>query len=67
MKKYEVTIEETCCETFLFEIQDDVDIIDYVSENYYDGEIVLENGECQSRQMEIHDLDKGSHTDWIEF
>ena len=67
MKKYEVAIEETCVETFQFEIPDDVDIFDYVQENYYKGKIVLEPGECQFRQMEVHDLDEDSYTEWKEF
>jgi len=67
MKKYEVVIEETCVKTFGFEVPDDVDIYDYVRENYYNGKIVLEPGECQLRQMEIHDLFDNSWIDWQEF
>ena len=67
MKTYEVTIEETVDETFSFEIPDDVDIYEYVQENYYNGKIVLEPGKCQLRQMEIHDLSDNSWVDWQEF
>ena len=67
MKKYEVAIEETCVETFKLEVPDNVDIYDYVKENYYKNKIVLESGECQFRQMEIHDLDNDSYTEWTEF
>ena len=67
MKKYEVTIEETCTETFEFELPDEVDIYDYVRENYYKSNIVLESKECQFRQMEIHYLDDDSFSEWIEF
>ena len=44
MKRYEVNIEETVVQTFSFEIPDDVDIYDYVQENYYNCNIVLEPG-----------------------
>lgn len=67
MKRYEVNIEETVVETFSFEIPDDVDIYDYVQENYYNCNIVLEPGECQFKQMQIHNLDDDSWTEWKEF
>ena len=64
MKRYEVNIEETVVETFSFEIPDDVDIYDYVRNNYYNGNIVLEPGECQFRQMRIHNLAEDSYSEW---
>lgn len=67
MKRYEVNIEETVVETFSFEILDDVDIYDYVQENYYNCNIVLEPCECQFKQMQIHNLDDNSWTEWKEF
>lgn len=67
MKKFKVTIEETCAETFEFEVPDNVDAYDFVRENYYKGKIVLEPCECQFRQMEIHFLDDDSYTEWQEF
>ena len=67
MKRYEVIIEETVDGTFTFEVPDNVDIYEYVRENYYNGKIVLEPRECQFRQMEIHDLSDNSWTDWKEF
>ncbi len=67
MKRYEVTIEETVDETFSFEIPDDVDIYEYVRENYYNGKIVLEPGECQFRQMEIRNLSDDIRFGWQEF
>ena len=67
MKKYEVIVEETVSETFQFELPDDIDIYDYVQEYYYKGKIVLEPGECQFRQMEIHNLEDNTWTEWKEF
>ncbi len=67
MKRYDVSIEETVAGTFSFEVPDDVDIYDYVRENYHKGNIVLESGECQFRQMQIHDLDDDSYSEWKEF
>ncbi len=67
MKRYDVTIEETVAEIFSFEIPDDIDVYDYIRENYYKNNIVLESGECQSRQMQIHNLSDNSWTEWEEF
>lgn len=67
MKHYDVNIEETVVEKFSFELPDDIDIYDYVQENYYKGKIVLEPGECQFRQMEIHNLEDNTWTEWKEF
>ena len=67
MKKYEVVIEETCVEAFKFEIPDDVDIYDYVRDLYYKGNIVLKPSECQYRQMEIHNLENDTYSEWVEF
>ena len=67
MERYEVIIEETVDETFSFELPDDVDIYEYVRDNYYNGKIVLEHGECKFRQMEIRDLSDNSWIDWQEF
>ena len=67
IKKYKGVIEEICVEEFKFEVPDDVDIDDYVRENYYNELIVLKPSECQFRQMEIHDLETDSITDWKEF
>lgn len=67
MKRYEVTIEETFDKTFSFEVPDNVDIYEYVRENYYNGKIVLKPVKCQFRQMEIHDLSDNSWIDWQEF
>ena len=67
MKKYEIIIEETVNETFSFEVSDDVDIYEYVKEKYYNEKIILEHGECQFRQIKIHDLSDNSWIDWQEF
>lgn len=67
MKKYEVTIEETVCETFSVEVPDDADICEYVKKNYYDGKIVIEAGECQSRKMAIRDSSGVVLCDWQDF
>lgn len=67
MKRYKVTVEETVVETFDFELPVDVDVYEYVRKHYYDCDIVLEPGECQFRQMRIHNLDDDSTTDWKPF
>ena len=67
MKKYEAIIEETVCGTFSVEAPDDVDICEYVKKNYYDGKIVIEAGECQSRKMSIRDSSGVVLCDWQDF
>lgn len=67
MKRYEVIIEETVNETFCFEIPDNVDIFEYVRQEYYRNNIVLSSGECCFRQMLIHSSDDNLDTDWMEF
>lgn len=62
-----MVIEETVVETFSFELPEDVDIWNFVRTNYYGERIILESGECQFRQMKVHDLTDNSWTDWKEF
>ena len=65
--KIEVNIEETVVGKFELDISEGVEPYDFIRDEYYKGKIVLEPGECQFRQMEIHDLTDDSWTEWIEF
>ncbi len=65
--KVNVTIEETVVQEFDVDIPDGKDPYDYIAEEYYKGNIVLEPGECQFRQMEIHFLEDNTWTEWKEF
>lgn len=65
--KIEVTIEETVVEKFLVEVPDGIEPYDYVVKQYGEGIIVLEPGECQFKQMEIHNLEDNTWTEWKEF
>ena len=65
--KLEVNIEETVVGKFELDIPEGVEPYDFIRDEYYKGKIVLEPGECQFRQMEIHDLTDDSWTEWIEF
>ncbi len=65
--KIKVGIEETVVEEFDIDVPDDVDPSEYIAEQYYAGKIVLESGKCQFRQMEIHNLEDDTWTEWKEF
>lgn len=65
--KVKVNIEESIVEEFEVEVPDNVDPYDYIAELYYSGKIVLNYGECQHKQMEIHNLEDDSWTEWKEF
>ena len=65
--KINVTIEETVVQEFDVDVPDKIDPYDYIAEQYYLGKIVLELKECQFRQMEIHNLEDDSWTEWKEF
>ena len=58
-----ITVEETVSEEFFVPKKWEED--DLVSEKYYDGEIVLEPGECQSVQYMVT-YANGAETSWIE-
>lgn len=65
--KVKVNIEETVVEEFNVNVPEGIEPYDYISEQYYAGKIVLEPGECQFRQMEIHNLEDDTWTEWKEF
>ncbi len=65
--KIKVNIEETVVQGFDVDIPDSIDPYDYIAEEYYKGNIVLESGECQFRQMEIHFREDDTWTEWTEF
>lgn len=65
--KVKVNIEESIVEEFEVEVPDNVDPYDYIAELYYSDKIVLNSGECQHKQMEIHNLEDDSWTEWKEF
>lgn len=58
-----ITVEETVSEEFFVPKKWEED--DLVSEKYYDGEIILEPGECQSVQYMVT-YANGAETSWIE-
>jgi hypothetical protein len=65
--KIEVSIEEMVVEKFELDIPEGVEPYDFIRDEYYKDKIVLKPGECQFKQMEIHDLTDDSWTEWIEF
>lgn len=66
--KIKVTIEEIVVEEFELEIPDNIeDPYTFISDEYYKSNIVLSPGECQFRQMKIHNLDNNTYTEWKAF
>lgn len=66
MKTVRVAIEELCVQEFDIIVADDdmEDAIDTAIKKYKNGELVLEPGEVQSRQISIV---KPNTTEWVEF
>lgn len=69
--KVKVTIEETVVKTFEIEVEDDEDGIGNAAEvgieKYKKGELVLEPGEPQFRQIMAESMDGLFSTNWVEF
>ena len=69
--KVKVTIEETVVETFEIDVpyaEDGLgDATEIGIEKYKNGELVLEPGEVQSRQIMAETLDGSFSTNWIGF
>lgn len=68
MKKVIATIEETVVDTFEFEIEDGEDAVEIAIEKYNNGELILEPGEVQRKQIMTEIIgEPHSSTEWIEF
>ena len=65
--KVKVNIEELVVKEFEIEIPEDCKSYDFIAEEYYKGNIILDPGECQYRQMLIHFLEDDMRTEWREF
>ena len=66
MKKYKIAIEETVVQEFEVWAKDNEEAIKMAERNYQNGEFVIENGECQFRQMAIV-APNNELTEWFEF
>lgn len=65
-KTFEVTIEETICQTFDIYAKDAEEAADIVEKQYKQGDLVVENGECQHTQISVYDPATEVATEWIE-
>lgn len=65
--KVKVTIEETISETFVIDVPEEEDAVEKGIEKYKKGELVLESGEVQGRQIMAESLDGSYSTNWVEF
>lgn len=64
--KYTITIEETNTKDFVIEAETAEEAYDLAIEGYKAGELVLDPGECQFRQIAITKPSEAS-TEWNEF
>lgn len=64
--KYTITIEETCAKDFDINANSAEEAYKLVERKYKAGELVLDPGKCQFRQMAITKPSTGS-TEWREF
>lgn len=66
-----VIIEETVSETFEIEVPDSEDgigdAVEIGIEKYKEGELILEPGEVQFRQISAESIDGEFSTGWTEF
>lgn len=66
MKKYIITIEETVVQNFEIFAENEDEAYEIAKEKYRKGEIVLEPGELQYKQMAIN-TSNDEISEWIEF
>ena len=63
--KYTITIEETVAKDFDIEADSAEEVYETAEQKYKSGELVLDPGECQFRQMAITNPSEES-TEWRE-
>lgn len=66
MKTFKIAIEETCVQEFEISAETAEEAISIAKNKYKNGEIVLESGECQHKQIAITSP-VSEDTVWIEF
>ena len=66
-KMFEIAIEEMASQIFLVEAQNENEAMRIAIEKYDNGDFVLEPGNLVCKQMEIHDIEKDTYTEWFEF
>lgn len=66
-KIFEISIEEVVSETFVVKARNEEAAKNIAIEKYANGDFVLEPGNLISKQMEIHDIEKDTYTEWLEF
>ena len=66
MEKFTILIEETVVDKFEVEASDADEAMKIAKKKYHDGELVLELGEVQFKQMAVCQSDN-ENVKWIEF
>lgn len=64
---HKVTIEETISQTFDIEAESIEAAYNRAISDYKNGILVVESGECTSRQIQVQNIDNGECTEWDEF
>ncbi len=65
-KRFMIAIEETCVEEFEIMAESQEEAMEIAEKRYRNGDIILEPGEVQFRQIAIVSPSEGS-TEWVEF
>ena len=65
MKEFTIAIEETVVQEFRVMAESAEDAIELTEKQYKNGELILESGEVQFRQMAVVSLCEEA-TEWIE-
>lgn len=66
-RRFEVIIEETISQSFFVEATSEEEAERKAVEKYDNGEFVLEPGYLTAKQMQLHDLEKNTYTEWMDF
>ena len=66
MKKFKVAIEETCVKEFEIKAEDSILALELAKQKYKNGELVLDPGEPQFRQIATI-FPSNDSTEWVTF
>lgn len=66
-KEFDITIEETISETFRVVAVDEESAIKNAIKKYKKGDLILEPGNLAFTQMQVHDIQNNTYTEWFEF
>ena len=66
-KEFDITIEETVSKTFRVVALDEESAKKAAIEQYRKGDFVLEPGNLSFTQIQVHDIENNTYTEWFAF